>query len=82
MSCGADMKRDVPDMCTEEAREQGCTCTIPFASAYDIDPPEPRADKHCPLHGWAPDPDQAYDQWRDEKDERAAGWAAWAGDDS
>lgn len=63
---------DTPEPCTEEAQEQGCTCRIPFATAYDIDPPEPRRDKHCPLHGWAPDPDDARERMEEDRREREA----------
>ena len=55
-----------PDTCTEDAREAGCTCTVPAASAYDLDPPEPRKHRDCPLHGWAPDPDHALERIRDD----------------
>lgn len=56
-------RRDhAPDPMTEEAREQGCTCwQMESVHSASIDPPEPIADKHCPLHGWAPDPDDARD---------------------
>lgn len=37
--------------CTEAARKAGCTCTVPFAHSASIDPPEPRIDRDCPLHG-------------------------------
>lgn len=59
-------RRDVPDPCTEEAHEQGCTCYVPTATAYDFDPPEPKIDRYCPLHGWAPDPDDERDRRRDD----------------
>lgn len=55
------------DPCTEEAFEQGCTCRVPTATAYDFDPPEPKRDKYCPLHGWVPDPDIARDRAIDDK---------------
>jgi hypothetical protein len=48
-----------PDPCTEEANDLGCTCTVPLAWSNAIDTPEPRIAKDCPLHGWAPDPDDA-----------------------
>jgi len=58
--------RYIADMCTEEAIEQGCTCSVPFASSYDIDPPEPRMDRYCPLHGNQTDPDDARDRQIDD----------------
>lgn len=54
------------DPCTEEAREHGCTCSMESVNSASIDPPEPITDKDCPLHGWAPDPDAAYDAARDD----------------
>lgn len=62
------MPKDVPEPCTEEANAQGCTCDIPFAGPTDIDPPEPRRDKHCPLHGYAPDPDDERDRQRERRE--------------
>jgi hypothetical protein len=59
---GAAMNEHVPDPCTQEARDQGCTCSMGFAHSASIDPPEPVTDRHCPLHGRAPDPDDARDQ--------------------
>jgi hypothetical protein len=56
-----------PDPCTQEAFEEGCTCHVPSAHSAQIDPPEPRINKYCPLHGFAPDPDEAYERWRDDK---------------
>lgn len=53
-------------MCTEEAVAQGCTCRIPFATAQDIDPPEPKRNKWCPLHGWG-DPDLERDRMIDDQ---------------
>lgn len=50
---------DKPDPCTAEAREMGCTCSVPHASSYDLDPPEPKIDRHCPVHGYGEDPDDA-----------------------
>ena len=61
--------KEKPEPCTDEAREAGCTCFIPTAGAHDLDPPEPKRDKHCPLHGWARDPDDAYEEWRERRDE-------------
>lgn len=59
----------IPEMCTEKAIEQGCTCRIPFATPYDIDPPEPKRNKWCPLHGR--DPDYERDRMMDEMRGRA-----------
>lgn len=58
---------EIPEPCTDEAYEAGCTCSVPFAGAHDIDPPEPKRDRHCPLHGSAPDPDDYYDRLRDDR---------------
>lgn len=58
------------DPCTEEAIKHGCSCSVPCARSTDIDPPEPRIDRNCPLHGNAPDPDAAYDAARDDAMER------------
>ena len=63
----------IPEPCTTAANEQGCSCTIPTAGPTDIDPPEPRIDRHCPLHG---KPEREYDHeemlerraWREETD--------------
>lgn len=44
--------------CTLEAFREGCTCHMPSAHTAQIDPPEPKIDKYCPLHGWAADPDE------------------------
>ena len=41
--------------CTEAARKAGCTCTVPLAHSASIDPPEPRIDRDCSLHGWNSD---------------------------
>lgn len=62
-------ERDIPDPCTEEARYQGCTCSMPFVSSAAIDPPEPERDEHCPLHGRARDPDDALQELRDARNE-------------
>lgn len=40
-----------PEMCSDEAIEMGCTCYVPHARSTDIDPPEPRRDQWCPVHG-------------------------------
>lgn len=36
---------------TELAVKHGCTCTAPPARSTDIDPPEVRRSRTCPLHG-------------------------------
>ncbi len=46
---------DIPEMWTEEAVALGCTCAPRIAGPIDIDPPEPRLDPRCPLHGKDPD---------------------------
>ena len=45
------MRDLTPEPCTQDALDQGCSCSIPFAGPTDIDPPEPRIDRDCPLHG-------------------------------
>lgn len=47
---------EVPEPCTEEAREQDCTCRCeptyyPSPGRMVTDVPEPVIDPHCPLHG-------------------------------
>jgi hypothetical protein len=59
---------EIPDACTQEARDSGCTCTMSSVSSADIDPPEPQRNRTCPLHGWEPDPDAALQQRRDDGD--------------
>lgn len=59
-----------PDPCTEGARDQGCTCRMESVHSASIDPPEPIADKNCPLHGWAPDPDDALEEQRELRADR------------
>ena len=44
-----------PEPCTEEAREFGCICRMPFAHSAQIDPPEPVINEWCPIHGRDPD---------------------------
>ena len=64
------IRRDIPDMCTAEAQDMGCTCYVPHAGPQDIDPPEPKLDRDCPVHG---DPDR-YDRQRDQRrDDRLTG---------
>lgn len=58
-------QRGAPDPCTQEARDQGCTCTMEHSHSASIDPPEPIPNKYCPLHGWAQDPDDALDEQRE-----------------
>ena len=48
----------IPDPCTDEARADGCTCTV---VGYE----EVRRAKWCPLHGL--DPDDARDKLLDEE---------------
>lgn len=52
---------DAPDPCTQEASDQGCTCTMSSVNSASIDPPEPVINRYCPLHGCEPDPDDARD---------------------
>jgi hypothetical protein len=49
------------DPCSDEAREAGCTCRMEAVHSAMIDPPEPIVDRNCPLHGSAPNPDDARD---------------------
>ncbi len=46
---------DTPEPRTEEALALGCTCLPRFAGLTDIEPPEPKIDPWCPLHGKDPD---------------------------
>ena len=62
-----DAISNIPDPCTQAARNEGCICTMPFVHSAQIDPPEPRVHKDCPLHGWAPDPDDARQQRIDDE---------------
>jgi len=39
---------DLPEPCTEEAHTQGCTCSIPSATAYDTDPLNQRQTSTAP----------------------------------
>ncbi len=59
---------DTPEPCTYEAYEQGCTCSIPIARSTDIDPPEPRINRRCPLHGDHRDPDDLREQRREDRE--------------
>ena len=51
--------------CTAAAFRRGCTCSVPGARSTDIDPPEPRIDRECPLHGSPRDPDVEREARRD-----------------
>jgi hypothetical protein len=57
-----------PEPCTQEARNEGCTCRMSSVNSASIDPPEPVRDLNCPLHGnyAARDPDGARDQSLDD----------------
>jgi hypothetical protein len=59
-----EMDREA-EPCTEDAIRAGCTCRMSSVHSASIDPPEPVTDKYCPLHGHAPDPDDARDRARD-----------------
>lgn len=48
---------------SEAAYRRGCTCRPRAVRPTDIDPPEVRRDRYCPLHGI--DPDRARDERRD-----------------
>jgi hypothetical protein len=58
-----------PEMGTEEAREAGCTCGWTTVHPTDIDPPEPKLDPWCPVHGR--DPDYEMERRRDDAREAA-----------
>ena len=47
--------------------KEECTCRTPYVRSTDIDPPAYRSirDKWCPVHG--KDPDEAYEEMRDQK---------------
>jgi len=66
MTYGRWRTRDL-EPCTEEARAAGCTCGWTTVHATDIDPPEPKLDRWCPIHGR--DPDEAYEEYRERRDE-------------
>jgi hypothetical protein len=53
-----------PEPCTDEAREQGCTCRMESVNSASIDPPEPIINEWCPVHGR--DPDWELQKRRDE----------------
>lgn len=57
--------RRVPEPCTSDARDQGCTCRMETVHSASIDPPEPILNEWCPLHGWR-DPDNERDALRDD----------------
>jgi hypothetical protein len=67
------MSTDIPEPCTEEARELGCTCRMSPVHSTDIDPPEPIVDRWCPVHGR--NPDHAYEEWRDWQYEKTANFS-------
>lgn len=52
----------------EDTDDEECTCRTPMVHSTDIDPPEYKSirDKWCPVHG--KDPDEAYEEARDEAD--------------
>lgn len=50
--------------CTQEAITEGCTCHWSSVNSATLDPPHEVIDKHCPLHGYAPDLDEEYEAWR------------------
>ncbi len=56
-----------PDLCpcSEAARREGCTCTMSHVHSASVDPPEPRIDQCCPLHGR--DPDAEREKRRDDQ---------------
>jgi hypothetical protein len=62
-SCKADTDGMPPEP------EDECICITPSAGPTDIDPPTPRRNKHCPVHGnkAARDPDAAYEEMRDRQ---------------
>lgn len=65
-------REHMPEPCTEEANEQGCSCDMYYAGFYSLNPPEPRINPHCPLHGRYRDPD-AMREDRAAAQERNAG---------
>jgi len=46
-----------------------CICGWTTVHATDIDPPEPKLNKNCPVHGR--DPDEAYEEYRDRRSHEA-----------
>lgn len=50
-----NMLRHIPEPCTGEARDAGCTCRLSRVWSNDIDPPEPVINEWCPIHGRDPD---------------------------
>lgn len=59
--------RDIPEPCTHEAYENGCICHIPMAGPTALEPPDPKINRLCPLHGNEPDGDYLFDKMRDDK---------------
>lgn len=57
-----------PEPCTQEARDEGCTCRMSSVHSASIDPPHEVINLNCPLHGneAARDPDAAYESLRDD----------------
>jgi len=49
-----------------------CICGWTTVHSTDIDPPEPKLNRNCPVHGI--DPDEAYDRWRDSQSEDKIGY--------
>lgn len=52
-----------PEPCTLSAYDHGCTCSMPCSGPTDIDPPEPRVDRDCPLHGTPDNREYEYEDW-------------------
>lgn len=59
------MSNGSPDPCTQEAHNEGCTCTLSSVNSASIDPPHEIIDPWCPLHGHR-DPDAEYEAARDD----------------
>jgi len=62
--------RDVPDPCTQAARDRGCTCRMSTVHSASIDPPHEIINEWCPLHG-GKDPDEEYEKARERQ------WNIW-----
>ena len=71
-------RRDAPDPCTQEAREQGCTCRMSSVNSASIDPPHEIIDPWCPLHGGL-DPDEEYEKKRERAWDKD--WKDWPDED-
>ena len=61
--------KDVPEMCSQEAVDMGCICIVPPVRPNDINPPEPKRNRYCPVHSGY-DPDYERDRKIDAKLER------------